>query len=253
MSPKPAASVLTLAALLLAGAGNVLACGELFRGEMVASEREMGATAVGETKTCTFTNAQAGSIKIVKDATPNDEQDFAFTGNITNCTSFTLDDDENATGANTTNSNEKLCPVGAGTYNVDETVPSNWVKENAICSDGSPITAIDVSAGENVTCTFTNTKKGSIKIVKDAVPNDLQDFVFTGDVTNCTSFTLDDDAGVTGGDDAKLNEKTCAVVPGTYAVDETPVSSWVKGATCSDGSPRSIRRSRPSSVDSCVC
>jgi hypothetical protein len=203
-----------------------------------ANKRITGiSVAVGETKTCTFTNAQAGSIKIVKDATPNDEQDFAFTGNITNCTSFTLDDDENATGANTTNSNEKLCPVGAGTYNVDETVPSNWVKENAICSDGSPITAIDVSAGENVTCTFTNTKKGSIKIVKDAVPNDLQDFVFTGDVTNCTSFTLDDDAGVTGGDDAKLNEKTCAVVPGTYAVDETPVSSWVKGATCSDGSP----------------
>jgi hypothetical protein len=51
MSPKPAASVLALAALLLAGAGNALACGELFRGEMVASEREMGATAVGETKT----------------------------------------------------------------------------------------------------------------------------------------------------------------------------------------------------------
>lgn len=51
MSPTPAASALALATILLAGAGHALACGELFRGEMVTSEREMGATAVGETKT----------------------------------------------------------------------------------------------------------------------------------------------------------------------------------------------------------
>ena len=51
MSPTPAASALALATFLLAGAGVVLACGEVFRGEVVMSEREMGATATGETKT----------------------------------------------------------------------------------------------------------------------------------------------------------------------------------------------------------
>ncbi len=42
---------LVLAAALLAGTGAVLACGELFRGEMVTAERDLGATAAGETKT----------------------------------------------------------------------------------------------------------------------------------------------------------------------------------------------------------
>jgi hypothetical protein len=51
MTQTPAASVLALATVLLAGAGNALACGELFRGEMVTSEREMGATAAGESRT----------------------------------------------------------------------------------------------------------------------------------------------------------------------------------------------------------
>lgn len=39
------------AAFMLAGAGAVLACGEVFRGEVVISDREMGATATGESKT----------------------------------------------------------------------------------------------------------------------------------------------------------------------------------------------------------
>lgn len=39
------------AAFLLAGAGAVLACGEVFRGEVVISDREMGATATGESRT----------------------------------------------------------------------------------------------------------------------------------------------------------------------------------------------------------
>lgn len=53
MSPTPAASAFAfaVAVFLLAGAGNALACGEVFRGEIVTTEREMGATALGETKT----------------------------------------------------------------------------------------------------------------------------------------------------------------------------------------------------------
>lgn len=37
-------------AALLAGAGNALACGEVFKGEIVTSEREMGATPTGESR-----------------------------------------------------------------------------------------------------------------------------------------------------------------------------------------------------------
>ena len=44
-------TVAVLLAALLAGAGNVFACGEVFKGEIVTSEREMGATATGESRT----------------------------------------------------------------------------------------------------------------------------------------------------------------------------------------------------------
>lgn len=43
-----------------------------------------------------------------------------------------------------------------GTYGVSETVLAGWQLDSANCSDGSPVTAIDLQAGENVTCTFTN-------------------------------------------------------------------------------------------------
>jgi hypothetical protein len=184
----------------------------------------------GENITCTFTNTKDGQITIVKDAIPNDAQDFAFAGNITGCTAFSLDDDADGTLTNT-----KICAVHPGTFNVDETVPAGWVKTSATCSDGSPITAIDVSPGENITCTFTNTKDGQITIVKDVQnpENDPQDFVFAGNITGCTAFSLDDDA-----DGTLSNTKVCPVHPGTFNVDETVPANWAKtSATCSDGSP----------------
>ena len=48
--PKSAALAVT-AALLWAGATAVLACGEVFRGDMVTAEREVGATRSGEAAT----------------------------------------------------------------------------------------------------------------------------------------------------------------------------------------------------------
>ena len=50
MSPTRITSALAFTALL-ACAGQALACGELFKGEIVTAEREMGATAAGETRT----------------------------------------------------------------------------------------------------------------------------------------------------------------------------------------------------------
>lgn len=56
--------------------------------------------------------------------------------------------------------------AGSG-YNAAETVPANWTLTSATCDDGSPVANIDVSVGETVTCTFTNTRQtGAIKITK---------------------------------------------------------------------------------------
>jgi hypothetical protein len=98
---------------------------------------------------------QPGTINIVKDARPNDPQDFGFTaGGGLSPTSFTLDDDSDGTFSNT-----RTFQVVAGSgYNVSETVPSGWMQNSATCSDGSPVSNIDVGPGETVTCTFVNTR-----------------------------------------------------------------------------------------------
>ena len=108
--------------------------------------------------TRTWTVSSAGTIVVVKDAVPDDGQNFSFTagGGLTP-TSFTLDDDADGTLSNTqTLSN---VPAGSG-YSVSETVPSAWEQQSATCDDGSPPSNIDVSASETVTCTFTNSQLG---------------------------------------------------------------------------------------------
>ena len=63
---------------------------------------------------------------------------------------------------------------------------------------------IGLDPGETVVCTYTNTQHATIKIVKDAIPNALQDFAYTttgtGGGTFGAGFSLDDDGGVTGAD-----------------------------------------------------
>ncbi len=190
--------------------------------------------AAGEIVTCTFTSQKRGSITVVKDATPDDAQDFSFTaGGGLSPTSFQLDDDSNATLSNT-RTFANVTP-GAG-YSVAETVPSGWDQTAATCDDGSPVTNVNLSAGENVTCTFSNRKRAQIIVVKDATPDDAQDFSFTaGGGLSPASFSLDDDS------DATLsNTRTFSnVVPGSgYSVSETVPAGWDQtSATCNDGSP----------------
>jgi hypothetical protein len=59
-------------------------------------------------------------------------------------------------------------PLVPGTYSVNETpVPANWTLTSATCDDGSPISAIVLSANEHVTCTFVNTlQQGAIEVTK---------------------------------------------------------------------------------------
>ena len=45
----------------------------------------------------------------------------------------------------------------SGTYSVTETVPPLWGLTSATCTDGSTPSAVDLSPGETVTCTFTDT------------------------------------------------------------------------------------------------
>ena len=193
---------------------------------------------MGETVVCTFSNVSptAGRVIVVKDAQPNDAQDFSFTaGGGLAPSSFHLDDDGDNTNA-LSNTRTFIVTPGSG-YSLSETAPSGWLLDSATCSDGSPVSNIDVSATETVTCTFTNQRPGSITVTKDSVPDHEQDFSFTaGGGLSPSSFQLDDDG--TGG--ALSNTRTFTGVEpgGGYSIAEAVPAGWAQqSATCSDGSP----------------
>ena len=193
----------------------------------------------GETVTCTFVNRVSGRIVVAKDARPDDPQDFDFTaGGGLSPSTFQLDDDGAEGNPLSSTRTYASVPPGSG-YSISESVPSGWMQASATCSDGSPVTNIDVGVNENVTCTFTNDRQATLVVIKDAQPDDPQDFSFTtGGGLSPTSFQLDDD-----GDDsnALASSRTFTnLTPGSgYSVSEAPQPGWDGTATCSDGSPPS--------------
>ncbi len=176
--------------------------------------------AAGETVTCTFHNVKRGRIYVDEVTLPSgDSQSFAFTlsgGPEALASSFSLTD-----AAAPHDSGRVL----AGTFAIAQgSLPAEWMFTGAACSDGSPVTAVQVSPGEIVTCTFRHTKLGRISIVKDARPDSPQDFGFTVSGANgAQSFPLDDDGDATDDPSRSLLPRTrsFAFVPGSYAATES--------------------------------
>ena len=93
----------------------------------------------------TFVTANGG-IVAVKDSVPDDPEDFTFTaGGGLSPTSFALDDDGNANNG-TSNARGFAAEPGSG-YSLSEIPLSGWDLTSATCSDGSPVSNIDVSRG----------------------------------------------------------------------------------------------------------
>jgi hypothetical protein len=183
--------------------------------------------APGEIVTCTFTNTKRGTIVIDKVTDPaGDPQvfDFGLTGGPDGVSQgFGLTD---ATAPHGSGS------IKPGTYSVTETVPSGWDLTSATCDDGSDPSAIGLEPGESITCTFTNTKRGTIVIDKVTDPaGDPQvfDFGLTGGPDGVSqSFGLAD---------ATAPYDSGVMRPGTYSVTETVPVGWdLTSATCDDGS-----------------
>src|SRR6266545_3565920 len=120
--------------------------------------------------------SNCGEIKIDKVTDPSGDPqsfDFTLTGGPSNLNqSFSLTD------AATPHSSGQV-QAGSG-YSAAETVPAGWDLTSATCDDGSPVTNINVSVNEVVTCTFTNTKRGTIIVEKQTDPNAASgSFTFT--------------------------------------------------------------------------
>src|ERR671925_851062 len=163
----------------------------------------------------------AGKIIVKKVTDPSsDTTSFSFTaGGGLSPSSFNLKNGEQQT----------FSDVVPGSYSVSETVPSGWDLTKS-CSDGSDPSSIGVSAGETVTCTFTNTKRGTIivKKVTDPSSDTTTSFSFTaGGGLSPSSFNLKNGEQQTFSD----------VVPGSYNVTESVPLGWdLTSSTCDDGS-----------------
>jgi hypothetical protein len=176
--------------------------------------------------TCTFTNTKLATLTIVKNTVGGDGS-FDFTSQTLTPASFSL----TTVSGTAQQSFNNLKP---GTYDVSETVPAGWDLTNAVCSNGSSPSSIGLAAGENVTCTFVNTKQASLTVVKNTAGGDGS-FDFTSQTLTPASFSL---TTVSGTAQQSFNN----LKPGTYDVSETVPSGWLlTSATCSDGSdPNSI-------------
>jgi predicted outer membrane repeat protein len=183
----------------------------------------------GDDATCTFANAKVGSITIVKDADPADDTPFAFTSDKLG--SFTLSDP-------TTNT-KVFTDVLPGTYVFTETVTSGW--EQVLACDGANWAGNDntgraelfLDAGDDATCTFSNTKLGTIIVVKRAVGGDAT-FPFTSTIPGNLNFDLTTVNGVTQTQFSNLP-------PGRYSISETVPADWtLLPVSCNGDDPGSI-------------
>lgn len=168
--------------------------------------------APGETVTCTFTNTKQGKILIDKVTNPTGSQaSFEFDPSWSQ-SNFSLTDNATAHDSGYLN---------PGTYSVTEVnIPTGWVLTGTSCSDGSDPSSINLSAGETVTCTFTNTENATLIVKKDMVGG-TDTFNFTG--TPNGSISID------------LGTIQTSVAPGQYVVTEGAVSGWdLNSIVCDD-------------------
>ena len=156
---------------------------------------------------------QQGHILIDKVTIPGGHsQLFTFTPSYGG--DFQLDDDDPV------NDSGVLSP--GSDYVVTEAVPAGWDLTSATCADGSPVTNIDLSPGETVTCTFTNTQRGTIVVEKQTNPDGASgSFTFNGNAAG----TISDDGTITVAD----------LVPGQYTSTETVPPGWrLTSIVCDD-------------------
>jgi len=171
----------------------------------------------GESISCTFTNTQLATLIVQKITDPaGSTQSFSFTGALGN---FNLLDGQSNSG--------DLAP---GVYSVAEIVPAGWQLASATCDDGSAVSAIDLAAGETVTCTFVNSVNASITIVKNTIGNDGS-FEFTSSTLSPSPFTIAT-SGNTG------SQSFGPLPAGVYDVGETVPAGWdLISSTCDNDSP----------------
>jgi hypothetical protein len=173
----------------------------------------------GEIVSCTFTDRTTAQFIVNKDFQPNNASDVTIT---LVCTTGTVANDDN-TASESDPANFTVTGFNPGTTcTATETPPPGYTAIQTNCQN------VPITAGGTASCTIINQLAGQITIIKDAVPNDPQDFDFA-----CSSlgvFSLDDDADLTLSNTKNFPN----VTPGTYTCTETNEPGWATSISCSD-------------------
>jgi hypothetical protein len=186
----------------------------------------------GESVECTFTNTlQRGSITIEKNAVGGD-----------GLFGFIQDYKEGSVNINTESGilQDVTTDVLPGQYTITEVLTSSvpafdlteisCTDEDAIVDLDNKSVAITLDPNENITCTFTNTARGAIVVVKEAIGGDGI-FSFVRSWGAVTEFDIE----TTNGSGQRNYQDT---VPGSgYSVSEAdPGPDWsLESATCDSG------------------
>jgi uncharacterized repeat protein (TIGR01451 family) len=204
-------------------------------GTVVASSSGIGPLTVNVAAesdiVCTITNTRkTGSLTVIKDVVPNDATTnwaIAVSGPTPFNDTLTGDD---STGAQTVNTGSYTVveTAGANTNLADYDTTHSCTTNSTLSLSGTGTTLnITVGEGQNVVCTFVNTRKpqtGTLVVIKEVI-NDHGGTAVAGNFTlqvagtaiagNSTTF-----AGVSGAG------TTLTVNPGTYTVSESSVAGY---------------------------
>ena len=169
--------------------------------------------AAGETVTCTFTNTKQATV-IVKKVMVGGTDSFSYTGT--------------PSGAIAVNNGTISANVIPGQYVSTESAKTGWDLTSLTCDDTDSTGSVanrqatfNVAAGETVTCTFTNTKRGTV-IVKKVMQGGTDSFGYTGTPNG----TIAVNNGTISAD----------VAPGQYASTEGSKAGWdLTAVVCDDG------------------
>lgn len=113
----------------------------------------------GETVTCTFEATKRGTIAVTAVTVP-EGRDRRFSFDPSWGRPFKVGDDQTRTSR----------PLRPGVHEVDLSMPEGWDASTLECDDGSDIDAIELDAGEKVSCTLTATRRGTVTVTTRTEP-----------------------------------------------------------------------------------
>jgi hypothetical protein len=177
-----------------------------------------------------------GSVTVIQHTPLRGDQDFHYSSEVPEmANSFWLDDDNDPQLSNESTSGFYVPP---GQYYIDQDSVSGWDVSSS-CQDSNGGTnangrsvMVDISAGEDVVCTFTNTPTtGDINIFQSTQPQDPNVFQYSGDIG---SFGLADDGNEVD-DGTWRNMGSQGLAEGTYVETQSFLDGWsLTDIACND-------------------